>query len=684
MTTLFSSLRRASISTQIGLSIVALIFIMLSMILGTLLVQTKQQFWDEALATQQKEVKLIAALLESQYRGLVANANVQARVFVEMNKGTIDVQPENRIEVNGQSTPQLQISGRTVNNDLRVVDEFSTLTGSVATIFARDGDDFVRVSTSLRNQAGERVLGTYLGSSHPGYHTLLSGKPYIGSARLFGESYLTRYDPVRDSSGEVVAILFIGTSYTQLSEDILHALKQMTFGTSGYAYVMSLETKTLGELVLHPTLKGKSLLNTTDAEGNAIFGPLATDKSGVLTFPWHDKDNTVRERNAVFHKVDGWNWTVSLGTFTSEYTDNIERLMIQQVLFSIVILVVGVSIVVLSLKRQLQPLNQVNEQLEKIGHGDLSANIQLPEDAESSQNEVIRLRSNLVKTIANLRELVTQLNASNDAVNTVAVQMQQNSQDTQHFAQCSQRDAAQVATAIHQLSATVNEVAASAGDTVNHAHQAQQVIGSAKTKVSHVAHSVMELSGEIRTATETIKTVAKDSNAIGQVVDVIREVAEQTNLLALNAAIEAARAGEMGRGFAVVADEVRVLAQRTKDSTQEIHSVVAELSQSSGLAVEQISGSLQRVSENVEEMEEATAAFDDVSGGLTTVVDLMTSIASATEEQSVVVTQVSENAGDLSEGAEQTFTAATESLAQTTNLTDQSASMAKVVSTFKF
>lgn len=683
MTNIFSSLRRSSISTQIGLSVVALILLMLVLILGTLLVQTKQQFRDEALASQVKEVKLIASLLESQYTGLVENANVQARVFKDMNKGAIQLDPQRKITVNGQVTPLLTIADRQVNNDLVIVDEFTSLTGAVATIFARDADDFVRISTSLRNQTGTRVLGTHLGKGHPGYEKLMAGETFMGSARLFGESYLTRYDPVRDDNGEVVAILFVGSSYNQLASDVLNAMKQMTFGKTGYAYVMSLDPNTLGELMLHPTLQGKSLLETTDGEGNRVFDPLASDNSGVLTFPWPDKQKNVRERNAVFHKVDGWNWTVSLGTFTSEYTEDIDAMIMQQVVISLIILLAGVSAVVMLLRRQLQPLHKVNEQLQQIGMGDLSTNIDMPKDAENSNNEVVLLRRNLVKTIENLRELIAQLSISNSAVNSVALQMQQNSEDTQHFAQCGQRDSAQVATAIHQLAMTVNEVASNASDTVNHAHEAQGVIGSAKTTVSHVASSVHELSDEIAKATETIKTVAKDSGAIGQVVDVIKEVAEQTNLLALNAAIEAARAGEMGRGFAVVADEVRVLAQRTKDSTQEIHAVVAELSQSSGLAVEQISGSLQRVSDNVEEMEEANKAFDEVSHGLATVVDLMTSVASATEEQSVVVTQVSENARDLSEGAEQTSGAASQSMTQTTELMRQSEAMAKVVSRFK-
>lgn len=155
--------------------------------------------------------------------------------------------------------------------------------------------------------------------------------------------------------------------------------------------------------------------------------------------------------------------------------------------------------------------------------------------------------------------------------------------------------------------------------------------------------SVANLKSNMSTASAAVEGLSKDSDAIGSVLDVIRGIAEQTNLLALNAAIEAARAGEQGRGFAVVADEVRSLAQRTQESTSEIQNMIEKLqagAQSSVQAMHDSVGALDATAELTAKTEQSLQNIVNIISNISLMNE---QIASATEEQSVAVKEISNN-----------------------------------------
>ncbi|AVS82299.1 methyl-accepting chemotaxis protein [Paracidovorax avenae] len=128
-----------------------------------------------------------------------------ARAFAAVHQGGFDLQPGPA----GQP-PVLRCGGRVLNGDFAAIDRFTAQTGVRGTVFARQGDDFVRIATSVRKQDGERAVGTLLDRSHPAYRALAAGRPYAGYATVFGRQNLTRYDPVRDAAGQVVGVLYVG------------------------------------------------------------------------------------------------------------------------------------------------------------------------------------------------------------------------------------------------------------------------------------------------------------------------------------------------------------------------------------------------------------------------------------------------------------------------------------------
>jgi methyl-accepting chemotaxis protein len=191
------------------------------------------------------------------------------------------------------------------------------------------------------------------------------------------------------------------------------------------------------------------------------------------------------------------------------------------------------------------------------------------------------------------------------------------------------------------------------------------------------------MTSDMEIVSSNIEVLAKRSNTISSVLDVIRSVSEQTNLLALNAAIEAARAGEHGRGFAVVADEVRTLAQKTNKSTDEIHQMITELQEGSKTAVDSVHKSRQQAALGFEAAQKTKQALNEIVENVKHISDLNTQIATATEEQSAVINEINVHVVNISESTEQSVTASENIESSSNSLKSMATSLSNLVERFK-
>ncbi|RYV03992.1 chemotaxis protein [Shewanella sp. OPT22] len=212
-----------------------------------------------------------------------------------------------------------------------------------------------------------------------------------------------------------------------------------------------------------------------------------------------------------------------------------------------------------------------------------------------------------------------------------------------------QSQAEQVAAAMTELSATVSQIASNAADAAHASSEAAQEAREGNTEVEKTDKSIHDLSAEMNAASSAINNLDKEIHGIVGVLDVISGIAEQTNLLALNAAIEAARAGETGRGFAVVADEVRSLAQRAKASTADIKNMTDRLQSGAEEAVQAMSRGLEKAHESVSEVQTAGEDLNRIVQFVSTIDDMNVQIATATDQQSAVTEEVSNNATEINE-----------------------------------
>ncbi|HEX8594930.1 MAG TPA: methyl-accepting chemotaxis protein [Pseudomonas sp.] len=240
-----------------------------------------------------------------------------------------------------------------------------------------------------------------------------------------------------------------------------------------------------------------------------------------------------------------------------------------------------------------------------------------------------------------------------------------------------------VATAVHEMTATAQDVARNATQAAQAASHADSAAHEGMQIVQNTSKSISDLAVEIGRAVHVVQTLAKDSENINAILTTIRGIAEQTNLLALNAAIEAARAGEQGRGFAVVADEVRNLAQKTQQATQEIQSMILQLQSGTREVVQVMEGSQTKTAESVGHAADAAQALDTITQAVSVINDMNTQIASAAEEQSAVADDINRNVINIGQVANEVAGGADESSQASAELTKLAEQQRRLINQFK-
>ncbi|MBX9753214.1 MAG: methyl-accepting chemotaxis protein, partial [Pseudomonadaceae bacterium] len=246
-----------------------------------------------------------------------------------------------------------------------------------------------------------------------------------------------------------------------------------------------------------------------------------------------------------------------------------------------------------------------------------------------------------------------------------------------------QSETDQAATAINEMSATVQHIADYTASTRDQSSAANQLAADGQSAVRRVGESIAGLSTGVQQTAQMITQLAVDSQKISGVVSEIHGIAEQTNLLALNAAIEAARAGEMGRGFAVVADEVRNLAKRVQGSTDEITKMIGALQTGTRDAVDFMQESSFKADGCVQQAQEAGLALSAITEAVAQMRDSNTQIAVAAEQQSQVAEEMTRAVISIRDVTEQTVQQTLDSAATSDQLAGLAGELSKAIRQLK-
>lgn len=286
------------------------------------------------------------------------------------------------------------------------------------------------------------------------------------------------------------------------------------------------------------------------------------------------------------------------------------------------------------------PLKRLSRTMDDIatGEGDLTQRIVV-----ESNDEIGQLARSFNEFVSKIHRTVAEVALTMEAVQVETQQIQKETEGVLVNATSQQEESSHVATAVHEMSATSDNVSQHANEAAQASKNASSESETAKGILASAVLSIHQLADKIESSSVVISHLERDVGNIVSILDVIRGIADQTNLLALNAAIEAARAGEQGRGFAVVADEVRTLASKTQDSTGEIQVMIERLQQGAREAVQAMDCSRESGTSTVEHANTANESIDTISHSINIISEMNLQIAAAATQQSQVSEDINRN-----------------------------------------
>jgi methyl-accepting chemotaxis protein len=573
-------------------------------------------------------------------------------------------------------------NGMPLANRYEIVDRISKQFGSTATIFARNGNDFIRIATTVKKNDGSRADGTNLGTDSNAYQNCINGRTYLGEANILGKPYLTVYEPVLDSKGAVIGILYAGILKDQVVELItklsqhsvilislvilaliicimvtiglavsrsLHPLKKVVLGLqeleNGHlSNRLGIKRKDeIGELSLAldkfaDNLQQNVIFSMQQiSDGNINIEPAITDGKDeigpALKKMVETIKNMVKEMNSLTNSALEGKLDIrgNAEAFKGAYRD----------------IVAGVNN---TLDAIMGPIGEASMVLEKVADKDMSARVN-----GDYKGDYAKIKGSINSAVENLDKALQQVAIGAEQVASASVQVSTGGQALS-------QGASEQASSLEEISSSLQEMSSMTKQNVLNARDAKGVADQARQSADKGVESMSRMSS-------AINQIKSSSDSTAKIVKTIDEIAFQTNLLALNAAVEAARAGDAGKGFAVVAEEVRNLAMRSAEAAKNTANLIEEA----------VKNSENGVNINAEVLKN----FQEIADKSNKVSQVVAEIAAASEQQDQGISQVTKAVEQLNQVTQQNAANAEESASAAEEMSSQSEEMRSMVAGFK-
>ena len=724
----------SSISARLIVTSAVVLAIVLSGVTGLVYWQSARTVEASGMENLTAQAGLIRSQLETLSLVLRGNAQRSAEVFAASLPGEIRIDRAQTIAVGDFKAATVRAGDMVLNNNFIAVDQFAKITKGVATIFVREGDDFLRVATSLKKEDGSRAIGTLLGKSHPAYSSVIDGREFIGPARLFGRDYMTKYTPIK-SGNEVVAMLFVGFDYTQDWKATIDQLHDLRIGEKGFVYLIDARPgASRGTLLVHPADAGKK----AGAEGMpGYYKDILEQREGTLQYALPDG----RVNTASFMVSSAWNYIVAASLDVDELMSSARSLRNLLLVLMPVALLLGIGTVWLITRSIVKPVVRAVAVAESVSRGDTSMTIEV-----SGHDEASMLLASMQRMTGVLREFseeqktLSAAAAAGDFSQRMQVDGRQGvfgemSRSTNALIDVTGRGIEDVTRVLGALSrgdlteritADYQGVFAQLKDDANRTvdqltgivSQIQESAGSINTASREIAQGNADLSQRTEEQASSLEETASSMEELTSTVRQNSENAKQANQLAIGASAVAVRGGisvgevvrtmesisEASRKIAdiisvidgiafqtnILALNAAVEAARAGEQGRGFAVVATEvrnLAQRSAAAAKGIKAliddSVGKVDSGTRMAGDAGKTIQEVVQAVKRVTDIMSEISAASLEQSAGIEQVNTAIGQMDEVTQQNAALVEQAAAASELLQEQAELLAGAVSVFR-
>lgn len=654
-------LNNLKIGTRINL-VIGLTFLIITGGIGLYTTSTlKNQIVSDMNKSMSNEVTNLKDIIDVQVESNQEKVNIAIELAHEYfyNLGnirelnsTIEITAKNQVT---RESKQVQVNKWELNNSVlqasnKIVDEIKQKAVETATIFQKIEGGYLRISTNVLKENGERATGTYIPNNSEVIKTIENGETFKGRAYVVNTWYRTAYEPIK-INGEVKGILYVGVKEANMGK-VSEIFKSKSYYGDGYPYVVNSK----GIVTIHPETPGIDI-----SEENFFKKILEGDKKGHITYDWED-----RTKYAYYEyssKIDSY-------IATSFYEDNMLEIISNIRSAILLTIFIGIAVFILIIfflsKNITNGLKQGVEMAKKVAEGNLEAKIDINSKDEvgelanalSYMNQSLKDVVKKAKSMANgdltvnidkrsdedelLESLSAMIHKLREIIGTVTSSARNVSSASQEMSSSSQQvsqGASEQASSTEEVSSSMEEMTSNIQQNTDNAQQTEKIAAKA-------AEDIDEGSKNVNQTVEAMKQIAEKVSIIG-------DIAFQTNILALNAAVEAARAGEHGKGFAVVAAEVRKLAERSQHAAGEIDELTGSsvaIAEKSGKLLEEIVPDIQKTSKLVQEI---TAASTEQNSGADQINNAITQLNEITQQNAAASEEMATASEELSSQSEQ-------------------------------